>query len=334
VTPEVAVVIPTYQRRDLLLQVLAALAAQTLARERFEVVVVCDGSDDGSAEAAQAVVANGGSLAGLPLRVLQQPNSGAATARNHGAATASADLLLFLDDDMIAGPELLATHLKHHAEHQGAIVIGNLPVHPDSPHSYLTVGLGRWVARRHGLFSRPGAAVPADEILTGQMSMSRSTFQRLGGFDVRFTAGGTFGGEDIELGWRATHLGIPVIYAPDAVSEQVYRKTFPALCRNIRHAGAADTLMVATHPDVRPHLLLGQVSDLGMAQRLALRFTLRAPNFCELLFRPLLRVLDRAASRGRDGQIYEHLHSIARAHLYGLGMVDGAAATARSRRST
>jgi GT2 family glycosyltransferase len=330
VTAELSVVIPTHQRRDLLLKVLAALAAQTLEPARFEVVVVCDGCDDGSAAAARTATAAGGTMAGLRLEVLEQANSGAATARNQGARHARAGLLLFLDDDMIAAPDLLARHLRQHADQAGAIVIGNLPVHPDSPRSFLTVGLARWVDRRHDLLSQPGAVIPADEILTGQMSMSRETFNRLGGFDVRFTAGGTFGGEDIELGWRARHLEISVIYAAGAVSQQVYRKTFPALCRNIRDAAAADTLMAATHPDMRPHLPLGQIATLPRAQRLALNGTLRRPGLWTWIMRPLLAALDRAAARGATGRGWEHLHGIARAHLYGLGMLDGAAAASSS----
>ncbi len=327
-TPELSVVIPTHQRRDLLLKVLAALAGQTLEQDRFEVVVVCDGCDDGSADAARAAAETGGMLQGLHLEVQEQNNSGAATARNQGAGKARADLLLFLDDDMIAAPDLLSAHLRRHEEHTGAIVIGSLPVHPDSPRSYLTVGLARWVDRRHRLLSRPGATIPADEILTGQMSMSRETFHRLGGFDVRFTANGTFGGEDIELGWRARNLDIPVVYAPDAVSEQVYRKTFKALCHNIRDAGAADTLMVATHPDMRPHLLLGQATTLPLTQRLALWGTLQLPGFSALLMGPLLNILDGAAARGATAKVWEHLHGVSRSHLYGLGMLDGAAAAA------
>ena len=164
-TAELAVVIPTHQRRDLLVRVLAALAAQTMARERFTVTVVCDGCHDGSADAARLAVAEDGQAAGLNLRVMEQPNAGAATARNRGAGSTHAGLLLFLDDDMIAQPDLLAVHLKQHHRRPGTIVIGHLPVHPDSPQSYLTRGLARWVNRRHELLSRAGIPVPAIEKL-------------------------------------------------------------------------------------------------------------------------------------------------------------------------
>ncbi len=330
-TAELAVVIPTHQRRDLLVRVLAALAAQTLERERFTVTVVCDGCRDGSADAARRSVASGGEAAGLRLRVMEQDNAGAATARNHGAGDTDAGLLLFLDDDMIAQPDLLATHLDQHRRRAGTIVIGHLPVHPDSPPSYLTQGLARWVDRRHELLSRPGTPVPVDEVLTGQMSMARETFERLDGFDTRFTAGGTFGGEDIELGWRARDRGVAVVYQPLAVSQQLYRKTFPALCRNIRDAAAADSLMAAVHPGVAAHLPLGQMDSMPLGQRLALRTTLKQPQLCAALISPLLALLSLAAAQGWTARIWEHLHGIARAHLYGLGMRDAEAAGISSR---
>jgi len=333
VTAELAVVIPTHQRRDLLVRVLAALATQTLARERFTVTVVCDGCSDGSADAARRAVAAGGEAAGLRLRVMEQANAGAATARNRGAEDSDAGLLLFLDDDMIAQPDLLAVHLEQHRQRPGTIIIGHLPVHPDSPPSYLTLGLARWVDRRHQLLSQPGAPVPVDEVLTGQMSMAREIFQRLEGFDTRFTAGGTFGGEDVELGWRARDRGVAVVYQPRAVSQQVYRKTFTALCRNIRDAAAADSLMAAVHPGVAAHLPLGQMDSMPLGQRLALRTTLKQPRMCAALFSPLLALLNLAAARGWSARIWEHLHGIARAHLYGLGMRDAEAAGISSRRT-
>jgi len=331
--PDISVVIPTHQRRDLLLKVLAALAAQTTNMARFDVTVVCDGCHDDSAAAVRRAARAAG-REGLRLRALEQSHAGAAMARNHGARQTTGCLLLFLDDDMIAAPDLLAVHLQEHRTRPGGIVVGCLPVHPQSPPSYLTAGLQRWAERRHRRLSRGDGPVPPDDVLTGQMSMSRRTFDLLDGFDTRFTAGGSFGGEDIGLGWRARRRHIGVHYAPAAISHQMYRKTFAALCRNIRDSGAADSLMAATHPDVRQHLPLGQVAGLPLLQRLTLRGTLRAPAALTVIFRPLLGLLDRAAAGGRHGHIYEHLHGIARAHLYGLGMLDAPAAGARSRRTT
>src|SRR5262249_30663111 len=91
----ISVVVPTHQRRALLLRVLEALGAQTLPRDRYEVVVVCDGCVDGTAEAARAWASARPAAGSFALSVLEQPNAGAAAARNRGARAATAPLFLF-----------------------------------------------------------------------------------------------------------------------------------------------------------------------------------------------------------------------------------------------
>src|SRR5690348_5405785 len=97
-----SVVIPTHERRDVVVRNVAKLGGQT--ESDFEVVVVDDGSRDGTAQALRSLHVP------FPLKVIEQPNRGVATARNVGAAAAVGEYLLFLDDDMEAEPGLLAEH--------------------------------------------------------------------------------------------------------------------------------------------------------------------------------------------------------------------------------
>ncbi len=92
---QASVIIPHYDRLDALTMTLNGLAAQTTPADQFEVIIVDDGSTSDVA----------GFLEGLSLpfvpRLLRQDNKGPAAARNHGAAVATGDLLIFLDADMI-----------------------------------------------------------------------------------------------------------------------------------------------------------------------------------------------------------------------------------------
>ena len=142
-----SVIIPTYQRRGLAVDSVSALANQRF-HSGFEVIVVVDGSTDGSAEALRELK--------LPFSyaVLEQPNSGASVARNHGAAIARGEILLFLDDDMEAHPRLLAEHDKRHRD--GAdVVLGNIPLHPRSPDNLLSRGCKDWAEDRNRRLSAP-----------------------------------------------------------------------------------------------------------------------------------------------------------------------------------
>src|SRR5437868_13963442 len=113
--PSFSVLIPTFQRRDLV-----CAAVEALAKARYggdvEAIIVVDGSTDGTAQ----------SLAQLrlpfPLRIIEQANCGAAHARNRGAAEATHDILLFLDDDMLCAPDLLTEHARFHLAGAQAVV--------------------------------------------------------------------------------------------------------------------------------------------------------------------------------------------------------------------
>jgi hypothetical protein len=195
-------------------------------------------------------------------------------------------------------------------------------VHEGSPRSFLTEGLSRWADRRDSNLSDPPSEIPVTEMLSGHLVLARETFDDLGGFDVDFTAGGRFGGEDIDFGWRVRSAGIPVIYEPRAVARQLWDKSFRALCRNIREAGASDVRLARKHPEIAPSLTLGDMDNLPPWERRALLATLARPRSVAAALAPVLLSLDLAARAGVRGRRLEHLHAVCRAHLYGRGMLD------------
>ena len=239
--PRFSVVIPTYQRRELVLQAVRAFARQDFGGE-FEVIVVVDGSRDGSAEALRALDVP------FPLTVLEQANQGAATARNRGASASQGEILLFLDDDMEAHPRLLAEHEHSHREGADA-VLGHLPLHPKSPASFMSAGVKLWAEERGRRLSQPGADLTLQDLLTGQISVKREIFQKAAGFDTNFTLGGTFGNEDLDLGYRLLESGCRIDFNPYALSYQNYVVKPRQYLRQIRESGQADMVFARKHPD-------------------------------------------------------------------------------------
>ena len=305
--PRFTVVVPTRGRRDLALRLVRALAEQRLTD--FEVILVVDGGKDGTTEALRAEPTV------FPLRVIEQEHRGAATARNAGAAAATGEILLFLDDDMAPDPALLAEHDRSHRE--GAqLVLGHLPLDPGSPRTGLAAAVGRWAERRRLRLAAIEGEVPVPDLITGQMSVSRDLFERLGGFDVAFTRGGLVPGADRDFGYRARKAGLRVVFNPAAISHQHYEVDAGEYIRRTSDAARGDVILAVRYPEIAgelwqprfatapARLLLGPLSYLprplsAPVRRLAIRlFSRREPGrLSNRLFFAVQTMEHRRASR-------------------------------------
>ena len=236
--PSFSIVVPTFQRREVVRDAVTALCKVDYAGS-LELIVVVDGSTDGTAEAVREIACP------FPVEVVEQPNTGAARARNRGAQVATGDILLFLDDDMMAAPDLIGQHARSHQKGADA-VLGHIPLDPQSPPTFLAEGAGIWAEDRARAL-RSGKPLDLFDLLTGQLSVRRSLFEALGGFDERFTAGGSFGDEDLDFGVRLLERA-RVEFNPDAVSHQRYVVTPSRCMEQWRDAGRADVAFARKHP--------------------------------------------------------------------------------------
>jgi len=109
--PLISVIIPTFNRAALLSATLESLAAQSLPKNRYEVIVVDDGSKDATPKVC------GDFASRMQLKYLHIENSGISTAKNAGILASRGRILLFADDDDIADCRLLEEHLKAHKRH-------------------------------------------------------------------------------------------------------------------------------------------------------------------------------------------------------------------------
>lgn len=246
--PEVSVVIPTRDRAERLSAALAALRAQTLERERFEMVVVDDGSTDGTA----ALLADGEP----GLRTVRLPGRGPAAARNAGWRAAQAPLVAFTDDDCEADPSWLEALLEAHRASPGAVLQGvTLPIPREAP-----------------LLRRPFTRTrrieePSPWFATCNMAYPRELLERLEGFDELFPEAL---GEDTDLGWRAVEQGARVEFAPCAVVHHAVEELGSA--GYMRHAlrGADAVYAFRRHPGLRERTLEYGVFRNPSLARLAL----------------------------------------------------------------
>lgn len=237
VQPQVSVVMATHDRPRRLAMALDALAAQTLGRDRFEVIVVDDGSGPETGELLRERAARGD----LDLRVVRHDSPrGPGGARNGGWPLARAPVVAFIDDDCVADPGWLEAGLRACRAEPGALVQGRVDPNPDEMDGY-------------GPFSHTvGVYGQTPWFETCNIFYPRELIERLDGFDEVTFRG--HGGEDTDLGWRAVASGAPARFEPEARAFHTVERVGPV--RMLRFAAHWDRtmLVIARHPEIRDHL--------------------------------------------------------------------------------
>ena len=165
-----SVVVPTFNRRSILQRTIPALLKQRDVGAEFEVIVVVDGSTDGTL----ALLNEMGSAP--RLRIIAQKNRGLAAARNRGAAAARGEIILFLDDDMMAGPDLAAVHVAEHGTASDMVVLGALGLAEGLRRSFLKEGVEAWSRDMERRLSAPGYRLRFDDWSFGHASIGRGLF--------------------------------------------------------------------------------------------------------------------------------------------------------------
>ncbi len=227
-TPQISVIIPTYQRPELLRKCLDALAQQTLGPEQFEVLVVDDGDQPQTALAVRNAVHG----TGLTVRYLAQPERrGPAAARNRGWRLALSSLIAFTDDDCIPDPNWLMAALT--GFQQGASVLtGQLTMPlPENPTAH----------------DRTAALLETAEFITANLFCRRSVLEAVGGFDEAFDSAWR---EDSELQFKLLRIGVPITPCPEALIVHPLRPApWYAPLRDERK-NRYDALLYRKHPDL------------------------------------------------------------------------------------
>jgi len=200
----VSVVIPTYNRRPILEKCLLALEQQQTSGtpvERYEVVVVDDGSTDGTPTWLRQ---NTDRFA--HVRLIEQVHGGPAEGRNRGVEHARGDVIVFIDSDLVVTPVFLAKHAE--ALQQSWSRTGDRLCFTYGA-VINTANFEEPTKERHKLRDLSWAY-----FATGNVAIDRSILQRSGLFDTGFRL---YGWEDLELGERLRRMRVRLIKCPDAV---------------------------------------------------------------------------------------------------------------------
>lgn len=232
---KLSVVIPTRDRQHTLEKALNAYLTQTALSGSFEILVIDDGSSDGT---AQLVAAFRESSNSLDVRYFRQARRGPAAARNLGIRQAAGDVVLFSDDDVIPGRSLVSEHLAWHQKHpeSSIAVLGYVTWAPElEPTPFM-----KWYGERGPLFAY-GEFAGRTELdfrffYSCNVSLKVEFLRTNGMFDEEFTSAAF---EDTELGYRLTQRGMRILYNPAAIGYHYQRFSFADACRRAQRTAAA-----------------------------------------------------------------------------------------------
>lgn len=202
----VSVVIPTYNRKEQITKTLISLFNQIYPKNKYEIIVVDDGSNDGTEMVIKELI----KTSPCKIKYYKQKNKGPAAARNLGISKAEGDLILFTDDDCILTESWIDNIISGYTSPRIGGVGGPLKISANENN----------IISQYYSFHKINETPPFinnDELaflITGNASYKKDLLIKVGGFDETFNAPG---GEDPELSYRIRKLAYTLIYKTDAI---------------------------------------------------------------------------------------------------------------------
>ena len=259
--PRITAVIPTLGRPDTLARVLDRLGRQSAPPDALAVNVVADAAEDEVGRIREAAARRP-----YVTNVLQATRPGASAARNAGWRAAATPLVLFVDDDVLPEPDLVAEHLAWHDRHpEPAVgVLGRVRWADE----LRVTPFMRWL--EGGIqfdYDRipPGTDAGWGRFYTANASVKRELVERVGGFDEEALP---FGNEDLDLALRMRPHGFRLLYNPRASAEHLHRMDLDMWRRRVVRLAVAERRFMAMHPDDAQPYFHDLFSDAARRPRL------------------------------------------------------------------
>jgi GT2 family glycosyltransferase len=223
------VIIPTFNREAVLAKVLGAYSTQSSSHLIHELLVVDDGSTDGT----ETMVQEFSRRSPFPVRYLRQTNQGPATARNLGIREASCNLVLFTDSDIIPERDLIERHIESHRKNPqiSTAILGYVTWAPEMK----ATPFMRWYGEDGVLFGyrqcRGKRELNFRYFYTCNLSLKTEFLRTCGQFEEGFKRAAF---EDTDLGYRLSKQGMRLLYNPSAVGYHYQFFSFAKACEKGR----------------------------------------------------------------------------------------------------
>ena len=286
----ISIIIPTYNRKETLLRCLRQYERQVLSLDRFEIIVVDDGSTDGTWEMLNELQ---GKLK-YRLSCYRKENGGPGSARNLGIRKAAGEVLLIIGDDIFPDVNLLSEHYVWHSERypdDNAGVLGFVTWDGDPPPSPFMIWLERGYQNAYHLIHH------REEVhwrfsYTGNISLKRAFLEEAREwFDERRLS---YGYEDIEWGYRLQKKGFRLFYNENAIGRHYHWQTLELSLNRAQKLGRSAKALQHINPEIYERILNDLVPEAGW-KRFLLNICLH-PFLAGSLFLPLAKFLEHRKS--------------------------------------
>jgi glycosyltransferase involved in cell wall biosynthesis len=227
--PTVSIVVPTFNRSHFIEKAFSSLVAQDYPKDKFEIIVVDDGSSDNTPEILRRFQADHSFF-----QYFSQPNKGPAAARNLGIRHASGEIILFIDDDCIADTNWARELVRDYADQQVGGVAGRIRFVP--PDNNLA---NQFAARSEGAGQPFNSSGEIDFFVTANASFRRDVISRVGGFDETFPHAAH---EDVDLSHRVKKAGWKLVYSDAAVVHHYHYHNLKGDLKKWYQVGNAEAL--------------------------------------------------------------------------------------------
>jgi glycosyltransferase involved in cell wall biosynthesis len=311
--PSVTTVVTTHNRRDTVVKLVGLLLPDQAADE---IVVVADGSTDGSAEALAEIA-----KADPRLRIVETAGRGEAGARQVGAEAATSEIILFLDDDVMPTEGLVGGHARHHRDRENLLVLGYMPV--SLPRRRRGRDLGAYLyadayENRCAEYERDPASV-ITTLWGGNFSI-RGEDARHVGLESRGFLGYAV---DRDFGLRCARAGLSAIFDRALLGHHLYDRSLEDMLASTRSQGRGRRSIHERHEDIvgplEPELFDGGLP----APAATLVRASRRPWTYEIIV-PLLLGLARAAGAAGAFGIQTSIGRLLRRIEYQRGAAESA----------
>jgi len=226
----ISVIIPVYNGEKILARCLASLQSQTIPRDKYEIIVVDDGSKDGTRKVAE----------GFNVNVISQKNQGPAAARNIGVKTAKGNIALFIDADCAAAPNWIEEMTKPFSNPD---IVGVKGTYKTAQKSLIA----RLVQIEYEeKYERMKRFPYIDFIDTYSAGFRKNIFQKYGGFNTSFPTATV---EDQEFSFRLAKDGHKMLFQPDAFVYHLHQSTLWGYMRRKFWIAYWKILVLKYHPE-------------------------------------------------------------------------------------